>query len=535
MIFGATPTQDSEGTILAHSVQLSSGKRLRKGVRLERAAVAQLLDSGIDEVIVARLEPTDIHEDEASTRIASWLINQNVRGDEAFTGRVNLYANHSGIFEVDGDAIDAFNAIDPAITIATLKNKVQVLQGTMVATIKIIPYAVTAASLEAVGNICSTRVLTIHPFRKKRVGLIATQLPTLSEKVVKKTQRVLEQRLVPSGSKIVESLTVNHRAQDVRDAVRTIEDRCDLIIIFGASAISDTLDVIPTGLRQAGGDVLRFGMPVDPGNLLMLGKIRDKDVIGAPGCARSPTENGFDWVLQRVLADLPMDSDLIATMGVGGLLKEISSRPQPRQGKAHPPQNTLAAVVLAAGQSRRMGRQNKLTAKLDGKSLVRTVVDAAISQLPSAVTVVTGHQSDAVKAELSDMDVTFVHNAQYAEGLSTSLAAGIKSLPKAVDGALILLGDMPRITGADIRRLADAFEASKASAIVVATHDGKRGNPVLWPRVYFEALTTIRGDVGARHLLGENEDNVVEVELGRAASFDIDTPEILASAADEIE
>src|SRR5690606_8991058 len=154
---------------------------------------------------------------------------------------------------------------------------------------------------------------------------------------------------------------------------------------------ADEEDVIPAGIRRAGGRVERTGMPVDPGNLLVLGSIGDKPVIGTPGCARSPKENGFDWVLDRLCAGIPVNSGDIAKLGVGGLLMEIPSRPQPREGKPKAPL-TVGAVLLAAGRSSRMGGPNKLLARFDGVPLVRHSADrlAGATNVSPIVTVV-GH------------------------------------------------------------------------------------------------------------------------------------------------
>ena len=155
-------------------------------------------------------------------------------------------------------------------------------------------------------------------------------------------------------------------------------------MVFGASAMVDADDVVPAGIREAGGTIRHLGMPVDPGNLLILGEIGGKPVIGAPGCARSPKENGFDWVLNRLLAGLDVTPDDITGLGVGGLLMEIVSRPQPREGgeseaeAAH--EKKVAALILAAGQGRRMGGPHKLLATIDGKPLVRIAAEAALSQ-----------------------------------------------------------------------------------------------------------------------------------------------------------
>jgi len=272
-------------------------------------------------------------------------------------------------------------------------------------------------------------------------------------------------------------------------------------------------------------------MPVDPGNLLLIGSYHDRPVIGAPGCARSPRENGFDWVLERTLAGLNVTGDDIVKMGVGGLLMEIVSRPQPRA--ATPVIETepkIAALVLAAGRSSRMGKSNKLIATLDGKALVRHVAEAALESACVSTTIVTGHMAEEVSAALAGLDVDLVHNPDFALGLSTSLQAGLEALADDIDAAVILLGDMPKITAGSIDMLCEAYDPARSALIIVPTHAGKRGNPVLWSKRYFNELMRIRGDVGARQLISEFSEAVVELELGAEIAFDIDTPAALAQA-----
>jgi molybdenum cofactor cytidylyltransferase len=278
-------------------------------------------------------------------------------------------------------------------------------------------------------------------------------------------------------------------------------------------------------------------MPVDPGNLLLIGSLAGKPVVGAPGCARSPKENGFDWVLHRLLANVPVSRADIVRMGVGGLLMEIVSRPQPR--KEAPPRDarltSVAAIVLAAGQSRRMGGPNKLLAKIDGVLLVRRTVEAALASEASPVTVVTGHQADAIRSALSGLDVRFVHNPDYADGLSGSLRRGVMEVEGTADAAVICLADMPGVTSEVIDRLIAAFRPEEGARIVVPTNEGKRGNPVLWSRAFFDALKSVQGDVGARHLIGESPEAVVEVEIGPAVALDLDTPEAMRAAGGVLE
>ncbi len=540
MKFGPVPIDDAVGAVLAHSL-VSNGQKLKKGLRLDPDHIEALRAGGVETVTVAAIDPAnDVTEDDAAAAIAAALSTERIGAEEAFTGRANLLAATAGVVRFDKAAIDAVNRVDPAITLATLPDYEAVGTGRMIATVKIIPYAVARAALDGVLAVIaeSGAVMTLHPFRSLNVGVISTTLPGTKPKIIDKTLRVLADRLVPAGAKIVADRRIAHDVGAVTDALNDLEPfGTELLILFGASAVADRNDVIPAGIEAAGGAIDHFGMPVDPGNLLLLGSLGDTPVIGAPGCARSPRENGFDWVLGRLLAGLPIDGDDITAMGVGGLLKEITSRPQPRAGPgmaALAARADIAAIVLAAGRSSRMGGPNKLLATIDGVPLVRRVVDAAKASTASSITLVTGHRAKQVSGLFQRNEIQIVHNRDYAKGLSSSLAAGIAAVPDTAAAAIVLLGDMPMVSSKSIDRLIAAFDPDAGVHIVVPTFNGKRGNPVLWSRQFFNELRTISGDVGARHLIGRYTDAVAEVEIGREVALDLDTPEALAAAGGEL-
>jgi molybdenum cofactor cytidylyltransferase len=305
----------------------------------------------------------------------------------------------------------------------------------------------------------------------------------------------------------------------------------ELVIVFGASAIADRRDVIPAAISGIGGSIEHFGMPVDPGNLLLIGNAGGVPVLGAPGCARSPVENGFDWVLMRLLAGLKVTRADLTGMGVGGLLMEIVTRPQPRASLVADGNRNVAAVILAAGRSTRMGGPNKLLAELNGKPLVRIVAEQALASKAQGVVVVTGHQADQVERALQGLNVTFVRNPDFAEGLASSVKAGIAAVPQSADGAVICLGDMPLISAHLIGRLIETFAPDRGNLIAVPVSDGRRGNPVLWSRRFFNELMTLDGDIGARHLIAKHSEAVAEVPVeGLEAFLDIDTPQALEAA-----
>jgi len=527
--FGPVAVADAEGALLAHAVQAGE-RRFSKAHRVTSEDIRVIRAAGIGEVVAALLEPGDLSEDEAATRIAKAILSRNVEARPAATGRVNLHAAAGGVFTVDARKIDAINTVDPAITIATLADKAAVEHGQMVATVKIIPFAVAESLVAAVLAILAQGTLfEVHPFTARSVGLVHTVLPGLKDGVIVKTTRITEGRLERSGSVVTGERRVAHAPGAVAEAIGDLLGGSDMAIVFGASAMCDFDDVIPAAIRAAGGEVIRAGMPVDPGNLMVLGRVEGKIVIGAPGCARSPKENGFDWVLDRLLAGMEVTGGDIAGMGVGGLLMEIATRPQPReQRRANG--DTVHAVLLAAGRSTRMGGPNKLLARFDGEALIRRVATAARASKAKSVTVVTGHQAERVRAALAGLDLAFADNPDFASGLAGSLKAGIEGLPPDAGGALIVLGDMPGVSRSDLDRLIAAFVAAGGQRVVRACHGGKRGNPVILPRSVFPEVLRLQGDVGARHVIESGSVGVIDVEIGHAASADVDTAEAMAEA-----
>jgi molybdenum cofactor cytidylyltransferase len=502
------------------------------------AEIAALKAAEVSEIVVAKLEPGDVTEDAAAADIAAAVAGGGVRVDRAFTGRANLFAEGPGVLIVDKNGIDCLNLIDESVTFATLAAYKPVVAGEMIATVKIIPFAISASVRDAVLSIARAKapLVRIASYRIRKVAIVSTLLPGLAPKVIEKTLKVTAERLAPAGAAIVAERRVPHDQSAVAGAIDDVlRDGAELVIVFGASAIADRRDVIPAAVEAVGGEVEHFGMPVDPGNLLLLGRARGKPVLGAPGCARSPKENGFDWVLMRLLAGLEVPREAIAGLGVGGLLMEIVTRPQPRE-EAERKGRQIAAVVLAAGRSTRMRGPNKLIAELGGKPLVRIVVEQALASRASPVIVVTGHDRERVEAALSGLTVRLVHNADFAAGLGTSLRAGIAAVPGEADGAIVCLGDMPAVDAALIDRLIDAFDPEKGALAIVPTIEGQRGNPVLWARRFFPDLMAIEGDVGARHLIARYGEAVAEIPVsGKSALLDVDTPEALIALEAELE
>jgi molybdenum cofactor cytidylyltransferase len=492
--------------------------------------------------VAARLDADDMHEDEAAAAVAKALAGEGIEVTAPFTGRCNHFARGSGLAVVDHARIDALNELDESVTVATLPPFARVEPRQMVATVKIIPYGAPKSAVARaveVAHSANRPLISVAPFRAMRAGLVQTRLPGTRDKVLDKALGTTTKRLTSLGSMLSGERRVAHAAAAIAGALKELKaEGCDLFLIAGASAIVDRHDVVPLGIAEAGGTVHHFGMPVDPGNLLLTAELDGKPVLGLPGCAKSPKYNGFDMVLERLAAGLTVGRAEIVRMGAGGLLAEIASRPQPRDDEPSEgggPQQAprVAVLVLAAGRSTRMGGPNKMLADAKGAPLVVHAVKAALESQAVEIVVVLGHMAEQVRAGIEASipgrsRLRFVTNPDFVDGLSTSVRIGIGALSTNVDAAIVQLGDMPGVGAGLLNRLIAAFSPVEGRAICVPTVGGKRGNPVLWARRFFSEMATLSGDSGAKHLIGEHADLVCEVEMaGEAAITDIDTPEAL--------
>jgi molybdenum cofactor cytidylyltransferase len=527
--FGPVAVPEALGCVLAHTTRLP-GLVLRKGTVLDIAALDALAEAGIAQVIAARLDAGDVAEDAAALRIAEALLRPGMALGRPGSGRVNLVAAHAGLFRAEAPAIDAINAVHEGITVATLDDATPVRAGELVATVKIIPFALRGDTVAlAEHGAAESRAVRLPAFRPLRVGLIVTDLPGMKPSVAAATMRVTRERIERLGGTLLLPLTVPHETSAVSEALTKILPGADLLLIAGASAVMDRLDVAPAGIVAAGGRIEHFGMPVDPGNLICLGHIGAVPALVLPGCARSPKRNGIDFMLHRLFAGEPAGGAEIMRMGVGGLLKEFAARPMPRRA-APSPKGQVAAVVLAAGLSSRMAPANKLlVTDANGVSMVARVVDAVLASRAAPALVVVGHQAEAVRASLAGRTVAFVHAADYATGMAASLRAGVTALPASACAALICLGDMPLVGAPLLDLLIETYDPDEGRLIVVPKAGGKRGNPVLWDRRFFADMAQLTGDVGARALLRTHGEAVFEVETGdEGVLTDYDTPTALA-------
>ena len=533
MIFAEIPVSEAAGTILAHSQTTPNG-RLKKGLELRSKDVVALEEAGIHNIATFQLEEGDVREDDAAQRLGEACASSTTTASVAFTGRCNLYTSQDGLLLYDPDRLNAVNRVDESITLAALPPFTPVHARQMIGTVKIITFATSGDALnDAIDALGDTPLLSTAPFTGLNASLIETVIARPASKTSEKLKKTTEERLTMVGAALGAFTQVSHNSGAIAAAIcKQIKSGCDIVLVAGASATTDRRDVVPAGLVAAGGRIDHFGMPVDPGNLLLLGHLDDTPVIGMPGCAKSPKLNGFDWVLQRFAAGLKVTSDDIKAMGAGGLLKEIGARPLPRaQAVEEPLPSTnaaaqVAAIILAAGTSSRMGGRNKLLEDFDGATMIRRTVENVLKSEASPIVIVTGRDARKIETSLSGLDVIFANNADFTNGMSGSLRVGLDKLTDQVAGSLICLGDMPLVSPKIVNTLIAAFDEEEGRTICLPVHHGKWGNPILWSRRYFEEMRAINGDRGARELLHTYAERICEVAADSEGVLkDFDTAE----------
>jgi molybdenum cofactor cytidylyltransferase len=336
------PPTAVEGCYLAHALRLPAAapdlpaRHWPKGHCLSAEDCAQLTARGLSELPVIRPEPGDLPEAKAADRLGQALDHPSLDLRPAPGGRINLYARQRGVLLIDADRLLAFNRLSEALGLATLPAERLVEAGTLVASLKVVPFVVPQAQVAA-GQACleaAAPLLRVARFDPRPVVLIQTQLPQTKASVLAKTETVMRQRLERLDCPNLACLQVAHQQAEVHQALQNCQ--APLVLLMGASAVCDRGDLLPASIEALGGSIEHFGMPVDPGNLLVLAKRPLPDgklqrLIILPGCARSPQDNGTDIVLQRALADAPLSGDFLMSLGLGGLLKETSERGQARE------------------------------------------------------------------------------------------------------------------------------------------------------------------------------------------------------------
>ena len=339
MKFAPVPLTEAKGKILGHNIAGANGQRLlRKGKPLTDDDLEKLQALGRTSVYVAELEPDDVDENRAARRVAEAICGAGLYISGGASGRANLLSDAIGILRIDVDRLARINEHN-GITLATLGTHSPVHPRQIVATVKIIPYAVPEAivsQVEAIAN-ANRHIVRVDALPSHSVGMILSGSNSIHQKLVSDFVP-LRERIERLGSSLTRTdfVALDDEADETALAEmlkQQISAGMKMILIAGETAIMDTHDIVPRAVERAGGHVESVGAPVDPGNLLMLAYLNDIPIVGAPGCARSRKKNIVDWILPRLLVGDRLARRDIVELGHGGLLQDVRERGLPREIK----------------------------------------------------------------------------------------------------------------------------------------------------------------------------------------------------------
>jgi molybdenum cofactor cytidylyltransferase len=334
MKFGAVPLEQAGGKVLGHSLSTGDGtKLLNKGRILSEDDLALLRAHGIASVVVAELAVDDVGENEAARRLGTAVAGDGVKMTAPGVGRANLTAAADGVLHVAVERLHALNSVDEGITLATLRRHSLVRGGQLVGLVKIIPFAVAGAHLaqaEAIAR-AGDGLLCLRPLTPRSVSLLIAGPASAQAALHDDYAPPVRQRIEGLGSLIGQITYIAYEANALEDALRVEHDHGrDLVIIVSVAATMDRGDVLPVALDALGAEEVQFGIPVDPGNLLVLGYVGTMAVLGAPGCIKSPRSNVIDMLLPRLLTGERLRRADLVQMGHGGLMEDVRERPMPR-------------------------------------------------------------------------------------------------------------------------------------------------------------------------------------------------------------
>ena len=521
----------SKGSILAQTYNLS-GRTLSKGTHVSEEILELLNRENVKNILCAVPHEGDIHEDSAAEAISKALDENQLYAEEASTGRVNFRTPSLSIVRYNRELIKKINLVDESIAFSIVEHNQLLAKNDLIATLKIIPFFVSKIYVEQVVSlIAKNEIFKVHRLQEKKVELIQTYYDWQKRSIFKATSNVTSSRLDALGCPLQKETLIPHDHKSLCSEIKSsVDSGAQVLLISGASAITDRSDHIPKAILSVGGEIIQYGLAVDPGNLLLIGKIGNTTIIGMPGCARSPKLNGFDWVLQLLMANIPINKEELADMGAGGLLMEIASRPLPRAlaKSAKKREKKIMGIILAAGNSSRMGKDNKLLRNIGGASLVRnTAVEMLKSDLDSC-SIVLGYQSDKVAAVIKDLNINLILNPFWEEGQASSLKAALNTLDSSYSDLLVMLGDLPGVKSKHINKIIEEhlLANNRKSKITIPSFNGKKGNPVIWGKSFFPDLSNLEGDVGGRTLFDQHPAaiNLLVME-DEAVITDTDTPE----------
>ena len=330
MIFKTVQIQKCVGYILPENIfVIKNGRKIKlsKGTKINQQIKNILVDNGFKKISGFLLNENDLDENKAADLIARSICTNklnNLNYKNLNTGRSNIYSTKSGLFIYNANNLIKLNN-NSKIAISAIRPFSKVEQNQELITAKVIPYGIDKKLLQK-NSLRLKDTFRVAPFQKKSITLIQTFDNKINEKLIVKSRKVTQKRLELCGIKKIEEIIIPHKENILCNKIQICINRnVDIILIIGPHAITHIKDVIPNAISKSGAKIIRIGIPVEPGNLLLLSKFKSYNkniyIIGMPSSAKSPKEKGLDWVLWRILCNINFKNSNLNELSVGGLIK----------------------------------------------------------------------------------------------------------------------------------------------------------------------------------------------------------------------
>jgi len=310
--------EDAVGMVLGHDITRIipnefKGRAYKKGHVISTEDIPELLKMGKDHIYILKIDKTTVHENEAALRLAAAGGKEGFVFSEPKEGKVNLTAKYSGVLKVNKDLLAKINSIED-IMFATVHNNRPVLPGEIVAGTRIIPLVIDGKHIKYIENLCSkNNLLEIKPYKNAAVGIVTTGNEVFYGRIEDAFGPVLKKKLEPFGCTVIGQEIVPDSKEEIKRAVLALIQRgADIILTTGGMSV-DPDDVTPLAIRELGTRIVSYGAPVLPGAMFLMGYLKNKPIMGLPGCVMYNKSTVFDLILPRVLTgEIITKSDMVA-------------------------------------------------------------------------------------------------------------------------------------------------------------------------------------------------------------------------------
>jgi len=320
-------TVEAEGNILCHDLTqvipgISKETRFRKGHVINADDIPVLLDMGKEQIYVWEQEPGMLHEEEAAEKLRALCQGKNLRAAEVREGKIELFAEISGLLKINSEKLIALNKIGDMALISKKGNR-GISAGEKAAALKIIPLLIDEERIKCATEICDNeKIINIIPYKKKKAGLIITGNEIFKQRISDTGSAIIKKKIEAFPAECVQMILLEDEHRKITAAIKAmIEQGIDLIVCTGGMSV-DPDDKTPLAIRNTGAHIVSYGLPLMPGTMLMLAYYENPlpiPIIGAPACIFYEHRTALDLLLPRLMADDMICCEELALLGEGGL------------------------------------------------------------------------------------------------------------------------------------------------------------------------------------------------------------------------